>query len=295
MQQFDVIIVGQGYAGLKAGAFAAARGLKAATVEGNFPGGLIMSINELEPVPAGEVPSGPELTGELAMANMDNGLTNVMGEVEEVRRTPAGRWEIEAGGETLSAPDLVIASGARLKRLGVPGEDEFRGRGVSECADCDGPMFMGKEAVVVGGGDSAFQEAVALTHYADKVTILMRGSAPKARPDFVAAASAHPKIALRAEASVSAIEGDTKVTGVRLQDGELVPCSVVFVFAGLQPNTEFLGDLAPLSENGCIAVNDDLRANAPGLWAIGAAREGYGGELTHATQDAERVIAAIAA
>jgi thioredoxin reductase (NADPH) len=295
MQRFDVIFVGQGYAGLKAAKLAAERGLRVATIEKMFPGGLVMSINELWPAPEGEEHSGPDLTSGLAMINMDNGIENVSATVEAVSRGDDG-WKVVTDDGTYEATTFVVASGARLRKLGVPGEEDYAGRGVSECADCDGPIFHNKEAVVIGGGDSAFQEAVALTLYASKVTILMRGETPRARQEFVDRVVANDKIVVLSGTQVCEVIGDGKaVTGVRTKDAgseQIVPCSAIFAFVGLDPSVDFLPADVERDDVGAI-VTTDLQTSMPGLWAIGAARSGFGGLLSDGSVDAEKLVAAL--
>ncbi len=296
MKRYDLIVIGQGYAGLKAAKLAAERGLSTGAVEKMFPGGLVMSINHLDPVPDGEEPSGPELTGSLAMANMDLGIEGVEGSVTSLARTGDGDWEVTTESGSLVARNVVVASGARLRKLGVPGEAELAGLGVSECADCDGPMYQGKEAVVIGGGDSAFQEAIALTAYASKVTIVMRGSTPRARPDLVEAVEQHPAIALVRDTRIVEIVGEGGVTGVRVQapDGErVIPCLVVFAFVGLMPDVDFAPAEIGRDAAGALIANDELGTSLAGLWVIGAARSKFGGTLADASADAERVVAAL--
>ncbi len=296
MSNYDVIVIGQGYAGLKAANLAAARDLRTATVEEMFAGGLVMSINELHPAPDGGEPCGPVITGDLAYANTENGIENISGSATSLQRE-GGLWRVDTDAGVHTAANVIIASGARLKTLGVPGEAELTGLGVSHCADCDGPMYMNKEGVIIGGGDSAFQEAVALAAYVSKVTIIMRGPASRARPDLIDAVARHPKIVVLPNTTVTAILGtaETGVTGVSLSgehEGE-APCSVIFVFVGLQPNTDFLPDEVARDESGAVVTTDNLQTNLPGLWAIGHARSGFGGLLSQASSEAARVVAAL--
>ncbi len=263
-----------------------------------FPGGLIMSINELHPVPQGEPPCGPELTGNLAMDVMDSGAQNVSAQVGTVRALDGG-WEVQADGEALVGRHLIIASGARLRKLGVPGEADYEGRGVSSCADCDGPLIHGKPAVIVGGGDAAFQEAVALAAYAGHVTILMRGESPRARAEFVEAVVAHPAIEVISCVRVSEIVGSPSegMTAVRILDGQGsvsdLPSSAIFAFVGLDPVADFLPPDFARDDQGAVIVTDGLRTSQPGAWAIGAVRTGFGGALVDADADAHAVVAAI--
>lgn len=298
MQEFDVIVIGQGYAGLVAAKLASERGLKTASVEGMYAGGLVMNINHLDPAPEGVEPVGAEVISTVAMANMDAGIAQVMAPVSALRQGGAG-WIVETGEGPLTASDVIVASGARYRKLGVPGEAELFGRGVSECADCDGPMFGGMDTVIVGGGDSAYQEAVALAQFADKVTILMRGDGPRARPDLVEQVEADNKIEVRTGVRVTEVLGDdTGVTGVRLErtDGgtEELPCGGVFVFIGLEPVTDFLPGEVDRGGDGGVVTDAKGATGQPGLWALGAVREGFGGRLTDADTDAALLVSALA-
>lgn len=296
MQKFDVIVIGQGYAGLTAAKLAHGKGLKTASVEAMFAGGFVMNVNELEPTPDPEVQSGSELISNLAMENMDLGIETISSPVTAIKKLDDGWCVIAEEGE-LAAGQVIVASGASLRKLGVPGEEEFFGRGVSECADCDGPMFGDMETVVVGGGDSAFQEALALTHFAEKVTILMRGQTPRARPDLVQKVTASDKVTVLGKAEVLAIEGsEAGVTGIRASvEGKetTIPCGGVFVFIGTQPNADFLPQEVSRDADGGVVTGENGATGQPGLWVIGAARSGFGGLLSDAAKDAERVVAAL--
>ena len=299
MDNFDVIVVGQGYAGLTAARLANERGLRTANFEAQLFGGLIINLNELDPVPEGAEHSGAELASNLAMSNMDKGVETVSEAVTAIERAANGRWTVRTDSGSHSARHVVIASGARLRKLGIPGEAEFFGQGVSECADCDGPMFSDMETVVVGGGDSAFQEALALCQFASKVTLLMRGSGPRARADLVEQAAANPKLVQLTHTTLVAIEGvpGKGVESVRIQTQgkaeERLPVSGVFVFVGLEPNTGFLpADLAR-DAAGALVTTEQCATALPGLWAIGAVRSGYGGLLSDAAADAARAVAAM--
>jgi thioredoxin reductase (NADPH) len=299
MQSFDVIVVGQGYAGLTAAKLAVERGFSTANLEATLFGGLIINLNELDPVPAGAEHSGAELASNLAMSNMDSGVVTVSEAASEIKRGDEGLWVVKTDSGIYAARNVVVASGARLRKLGVPGEEEFIGQGVSECADCDGPLFNGMETVVVGGGDSAFQEALALSQFASKVTIVMRGAAPRARPDLIERVAADPKLVQMCNTQITAILGTSGkgVEGVLIETvgaGEsTLPCSGVFVFIGLEPNTGFLPADMSRDSAGALITLDHCATALSGLWAIGAVRSGYGGMLTDAAADAEQVIAAM--
>jgi len=295
MQTFDVIVIGQGYAGLCAAKAAQARGLKTANFEAELFGGLIINVNELDPAP-GEVHSGVELASNLAMENMEVGVENVADQVSAIERAGNQLRVQTASGDAYAARHVIVASGAAFKTLGVPGEEEFVGRGVSNCADCDGPMFQGQEAVVVGGGDSAFQEALSLAMYCSKVTLIYRGAAPRARADLIERVAADARFVQMPNTEIVAIEGSQAVEAVKIRtaDGEQrLACTGVFVFVGLEPRSALVPVEVARDEAGALMTDDKCATSIPGLWVIGAARHGFGGMLTDAEADAQRVAAAL--
>lgn len=298
MDNFDVIVIGQGYAGLTAAKLTAARGLRTANFESECMGGLIVNVNELDPAPADSPHSGAEVASALALSNVEHGVSSVSDAVVAVTRVN-GSWGVRTDSDSYLAGHVVVASGARLRKLGVPGEEEFFGQGVSECADCDGPLFRDMETVVVGAGDSAFQEALALSQFASKVTMLIRGSAPRARSDLLERAAAEPKIIQLHHTRVTAILGapGKGVDGVRIisesAGEETLHCAGVFVFIGLQPNTAFLPETLRRDASGALITSDQCATDLSGLWAIGAARSGFGGTLNDAEADAKRVMASL--
>jgi thioredoxin reductase (NADPH) len=300
VERFDVIVIGQGYAGLTAAKLAVQRGLRTANFEAQCMGGLIVNINELDPAPQGAERAGFDLASKFAARNVEQGVVPVSASVTAVERSNDGLWLIKTDSEAAyAAPHIIVASGARLRKLGVPGEEEFFGQGVSECADCDGPMFQGMETVVVGGGNSAFQEALALSEFASKVTIVMRGKAPRARADLLERATANPKLVQLTNTRVVAIVGvpGKGVDGVRMETagagGNTLPCAGVFIFIGLEPKTGFLPADLSRDPAGAVITSNQCATALPGLWAIGAVRSGYGGMLTDAAADAERVAGAL--
>jgi thioredoxin reductase (NADPH) len=299
VEQVDIAIIGQGYSGLTAAALAIGRGLSTANFEADCMGGLIINVNELDPVPPGAEHSGAELASALAMSNMDRGVLSVSDPVVEIARSVDGLWEVKTHSDSYLARHVIVASGARLRKLGLPNEEELYGQGVSRCADCDGPLFQGMETVIVGGGDSAFQEALTLSAYASKVTLLIRGEAPRARADLLERAAADSKLIRRTQTRVTAILGGPGkgVEGVRIESAgkgeETLPCGGVFPFIGLEPNTDFLPASLRRDRAGAVITSESGATDLPALWAIGAVRSGFGGTLMDAAKDAERVIAAL--
>jgi thioredoxin reductase (NADPH) len=295
--KYDVIVIGEGVSGLAAAGALAQAGLTVATLEAQLFGGLVINVNELEPVPEGHAASGAELAAELMQANSERGVTSIQEAVTELRE--AGELkEVSTDTGAYNARHVVVASGARLRKLGIPGEAEFEGRGVSQCADCDGPMYQNEDVIVVGGGDSAFQEALVLARYARRVFLIHRGETFKASAHFVEQVKANGKITMMRDATLAAIIGGKMVEKAQVRHGdgrtEELMCAGVFAYIGLEPSTDFLPASVARDGAGFVRTNDALETSLPGVWAIGAARAGFGGTLAHAMDEARGVTQTIA-
>jgi thioredoxin reductase (NADPH) len=179
----------------------------------------------------------------------------------------------------------VLAPGSRLRALGVPGEERLEGKGVSHCANCDGPLLRGRPVAVVGGGDAACQEALALAPHASTVHLLVRGGALRAREAWQQRLHAEPKIQIHFNTRVAEIEGEQAVEALRLHDGTRLSVDAVFIYAGLVPNTEWLGKAVSLDTSGRIGTDGALCCGAPGLFAAGTARSGHSGQAADAATD----------
>jgi thioredoxin reductase (NADPH) len=296
---FDVLVIGEGVAGLTAAGLLAKHGARIASFEANMFGGLVMNITHLDPMPADAPASGAEYATNLLASNFETGVTRFEERVKSLTVSESG-FVASIDSERVEAPRVVVASGARWKLLGVRGESEFEGRGVSHCADCDGRLFSGRDVVVAGGGDSALQEALVLSAHCKKVHVLVRGPAFRAQQRFVDAVRDRPNIETVFSTKVISIEGERDVGAVTVRnvttnETRSISCAGFFPFIGLVANTDYLPSTVLLDGEGRVVTNDRCATNLPGLWAIGAVRAGGDGLLAGAVSDAQMVAQAIVA
>jgi len=277
MQHADVVVIGAGVAGLTAAMIAAGQGVSTVVVEQLGPGGQIATIEKIRNFPGfPDGIAGYEL-GPLLQQQAE--AAGALFQLDSVSAIVAGDgvYRVICADEEIVARTVIIAAGSSLRKLEIPGETEFAGLGVSHCASCDGPLFKGQPVIVVGGGDSAFDEALVLAAHAAEVTLVHRGSAPLARPEAIAQLAALPNVRIISSAEVTAIEGDTRVTGVTIRRGAAIErraCRAVFAYAGLKPQTDFLQGFAALDAGGHIVTDQAMRASQPGLFAAGDVRAG---------------------
>lgn len=284
----DMIVVGGGVAGLSAARHALRAGLRVGLVEAGLHGGLVTNVNELD----GDIPgNGAEFASSLVEEVLDGGADCISDSVMAVE--PEGTLlQVVMQDKRLLARTVILASGARLRPLGVPGEAQFEGRGVAHCADCDGPMYARQSVVVVGGGDSALQEALVLARFAERVYLVHRREVFRAQPHLQEAVRQHPRITAVLNSQVVSVGGGRQVESVRIRrtdsgtESELA-CRGLFVYVGLQPASEFVSPLAQRDLQGAIVTDERLRTNLPGLYAAGAVRAGYRGSLREALEEGE--------
>jgi thioredoxin reductase (NADPH) len=277
-RDFDVIIIGAGAAGLSAALFTTREKLKTLVIERMTFGGQIANAEMIENYPGlTERMRGIDLAVNMLDQTKPYGLQTAFTEVEALQ-VEARPFVVSTAMGSYTGKVVILACGSSLKRLGVPGESVFEGRGVSYCATCDGDLFHNQEVGVIGGGDSAMDEALYLADLASKVTVVHRSDRLRATQVLQERAMAHPKIAWCWHALVEGIEGETQVERLRLKDvhtGEasLLPVAGVFIYVGLRPNTDFLQGVLPLDAGGHVVVDQRLETEIPGLYAAGDLRQ----------------------
>lgn len=272
----DVVIIGGGPAGLTAGIYAGRADLSSVIIEKSVPGGQIAQTEEVENYPGFPEPvSGAELSSRMVAQAERFGSRIVMDEVTRITRTEAGRFLVSGVEADYQASSIIIATGANPRLLGVPGEAELYGRGVSTCATCDGFFYRGRQVVVVGGGDAAVEEGAFLTKFASKVTVVHRRGELRANPSAQQRAFNNPKIEFLWHHVVTEVVGeDGLVRGVRTQNvqtGEegFLPADGVFVYIGHVPNTDYLEGFVDLGPTRYVAVKEEVFTNVPGVFAAG--------------------------
>jgi thioredoxin reductase (NADPH) len=272
-----VAIAGGGIGALTAAVHAARMGRSTLVLGGRAPGGLLLSIERIDGVPGfPEGVAGYELCPTLQEQAADDGAEVRMAELEGLEPTSQG-WRLATSDGEVEARAVILATGARLRTLGVEGEERLQGRGVSHCASCDAPLMRDRTVGVVGGGDSALQEALTLADAVGEVIVLHRGDVLTAQAAYREPALAHPKISIRYGTVVEEILGDDAVSGVRTRDAasgdtQDLELGGLFIYVGLEPNSDYLRDLTELDADGRIPTDATLQTALPGVFAAGIVR-----------------------
>ncbi|MCL4465710.1 MAG: thioredoxin-disulfide reductase [Chloroflexi bacterium] len=288
-KDYDVVIVGGGPAGLVAGLYAARAGLNTILVEKSVAGGQMATTERVDNCPGCIEGSGAEIGEWMRRQATGFGLKWANAEVLSMNLLADVKMVLTSEGR-LRAPVVILATGARPRKLGVPGEDQFWGRGVSVCATCDGPFMEGKVAAAVGGGDSAVKESDYLTRFAEKVHVLHRRDQLRADRANTERALSNPKIDVRYNVVVERVLGEDRVRGVQIRNvltGEMeeLPVDGVFVWIGMIPNTDlFTGQLA-LDDWGYVVTDARMATSAPGVFAVGDVRAGATRQIVTAAAD----------
>ena len=273
----DIIIIGGGPAGFTAGMYAARSRMDTLLLESFSVMGQATMTDLIENYPGVERSSGYDLVAGFKKQAESFGLETGQGTVKSISVSGSGKeryFEVISDSGEYKAISLIVATGACSKKLGIPGEKDFLGKGVSYCATCDGPFFREMEVVVVGGGDTAVEEAIYLTRFASKVTIVHRRDRLRSAKILQERAEASEKIDFAWDSVVEEVQGEDKMSAVRLKNVKtgketLLSCRGVFVFVGWVPNTGFLSDIVEFDRGGSVIVDSSMCSSLPGLFAGG--------------------------
>ena len=272
--EYDVLIIGGGPAGLTAGIYAGRGNLKTVILEKGQPGGQIAQTEEVENYPGfPDVIPGHELSERMVKQAQKFGAQLVSDEVLGLEQIDGG-FRVKGYDQSYTTRVIIIATGANPKRLNVPGEDKFYGRGVSTCATCDGFFYRGKNVIVVGGGDAAVEEGTFLTKFAQSVTVVHRRAELRANKVAQERAFKNPKIRFVWNTVVEEVLGEETVTGLKVRNLEtnevsVMPTDGLFIYVGHEPNTGFLSGVLELSAHGYVAVRDEIYTSIPGIFSAG--------------------------
>lgn len=286
---YDTIIIGSGPAGMTAALYAARSNLKVALLERGIPGGQMNNTSDIENYPGYANISGPELAEKMFESLEKLGVEHLFGYVKKIE-DHGNVKKVFTEDEVFETKTVIIASGAFHRHLGVLGEEELNSRGVSYCAVCDGAFFRDEDLLVVGGGDSAVEEAVFLTRFAKTVTIIHRRDELRAQKVLQDRAFANEKIRFIWGSVVKEIKGDKRVSSVIVENvktGEISEHEFggVFIYVGLEPVSEFVKDLGITNEAGWIVTDNHMKTAISGIYAIGDVREKNLRQVTTAVGD----------
>ena len=275
---YDTLIIGSGPAGMTAGLYAARSNLKVGIIEQGAPGGQMNNTSEIENYPGYDHISGPELSMNMHAPLEKFGVENIYGIVKSIEDAGDVKRVITED-TSYEAKTIILATGAKYRTLDVPGEEEYTSRGVSYCAVCDGAFFRNQDLLVVGGGDSAVEEAVYLTQFAKSVTIIHHRDELRAQKILQDRAFANDKINFIWDSVVKEIKGtDIKVSGVTVENvktGELSEHEFggIFIYVGVNPVTSMVADLGITDEAGWVITDERMMTPKAGIFAIGDVRQ----------------------
>ena len=287
---YDTMIIGAGPAGMTAALYAARSNLKVALLERGIYGGQMNNTAEIENYPGYARISGPELAEKMFEPLENLGVEHLFGQVEKIE-DHGDYKKIITEDEAFETKTVILASGANHRHLGVPGEEEYNSRGVSYCAVCDGSFFRDEDLLVVGGGDSAVEEAIFLTRFAKSVTIVHRRDQLRAQKLLQERAFANEKISFIWDSVVKEIKGDDRrVTSVVFENVKTGQSSEsdfggVFVYVGLDPVSDFVKDLGICDEAGWVVTDQHMKTAIDGIYAIGDVRQKDLRQITTAVGD----------
>lgn len=273
-KDYDFIIIGAGPAGMTAAVYASRAGMKTALLEAGAPGGKLLKTNKISNWPGIKEEPGSQLAMDMFEHSTNFGAVYEYGNVTEIRDGKR-KQVICQDGTVFTAPAVLVATGTKERLLGIPGEEDHIGRGISYCAVCDGAFSRNQEVAVIGGGNSALEESVYLTQFASKVYIVMRRDVFRAEQTVIEAARSNPKIKiLQNYRPVQVLDKKGKVGGLEIvhtQSGEkkLLPVTGIFPYIGADPVTGFLKGLPVLDKQSYMLVNNEMETSIPLLYGAG--------------------------
>lgn len=278
---YDVAIIGGGPAGYTAGIYAARASLNAAVFEQGMPGGQIATSDTIDNYPAFPSISGAELGMKMQEHSEQAGAQTIYEMVNNVHIDEKGEFDVETDSATYHAQSLIVATGARPRLAGFKGENDYRGRGISYCATCDGMFYRGKDLFVVGSGNSAVEEAMFLAKIAKHVTMVVRKNHFRASRGMVSRLLEHDNVSVRFNTSINEVTGGTLLNRIEFIDTtngesrveELPEGSFgIFVFTGNDPVVDLVKDYVDLGSDGGVITDDSMMTKTPGLFCVGDMR-----------------------
>lgn len=291
MRKYDVVVIGAGPGGMTAALYAARANLNVAMLDRGIYGGQMNNTDDIENYPGFTTIKGPELGEKMYQGTVKAGVNFVYGDVQNVTVDDQQMKHIQTDSDELVASVVIIATGSNNRKLGVPGEEKFSGKGVSYCAVCDGSFFKGKNVTVVGGGDSAISEGLYLANVTDGVNVIHRRDQLRAQKVLQNRAFDNDKIDFTWNTSVTEILGDENhVTGVKIHNNQVgddttLDTDGVFVYVGNFPNSQIFNNLNITDQAGWIITNDQMETTIPGIYAIGDVRQKQLRQITTAVGD----------
>ena len=286
---YDTIIIGAGPAGMTAALYAARSNLKVALIEGGLPGGQMNNTSDIENYPGYANISGPELAEKMFEPLENLGVEHLYGFVKNIENHGDVK-KVITDDQEFETRTVIVATGSKHRLLGAPGEEELNSRGVSYCAVCDGAFFRDQDLLVVGGGDSAVEEAIFLTQFAKSVTIVHRRDELRAQKVLQDRAFANEKINFIWDSVVKEIKGENRVESVVIENVKTNQVTEhafggVFIYVGLDPVSDFTKDLQIQDESGWIVTDDHMKTSVAGVFAVGDVRQKDLRQVTTAVGD----------
>ncbi|MCC6103217.1 MAG: thioredoxin-disulfide reductase [Olegusella sp.] len=304
MSDKDLVIVGGGPAGLTASIYAQRALLDAVLVEQEAIGGQVVLTNEIDNYPGVPHTDGFTLSDLMQKQALDLGAKISMSDINSIKKLPDGRFSVRSADETYNAKAIILATGATPRQAGFIGEKDYAGRGISYCATCDGMFYRNKQVFVIGGGNSACEEALFLTRFANSVTIVVRKDHLRAQASIAKKLKENPKILIRYLTSIVKVEGDKLLRTVTFRDNASGKETTetyeegsfgVFVFVGRVPATDLVKNFVKLDERGYVITNDRMETNVAGLFAAGDVRQKPLRQIVTATADGACAANSVAA